>query len=69
MLLPGRYTVRLSSAGHSVYIVQIFCVPPVLEFCPGLLSFSENCPGLYQGVLRAIPMIGALAGAFAVFQK
>ena len=69
MLSPGCCTVELSSGGHSVYIVQIFCVPPVLEFCPGLLSSSKNCPGLYRGVLRAIPIIGALAGAFAVFRK
>ena len=55
--------------GHSVYIVQIFCVPPLFEFCPGLLSSSENRPGLCRGVLRAIPTIGALAGAFAVFRK
>ena len=69
MLLPGRYTIKLSSAGHSVYIIQIFCVPPLLEFSLGLLSSSENCPGLYQGVLWATPTIGALTGAFAVFQK
>ena len=55
--------------GHSVYIVQIFCVPPVLEFRPGLLSSSENRPGFYRGVSRATLTIGALAGAFAVFRK
>ena len=68
MLSPGRCTVELSSAEHSAYIVQIFCVPPLLEFYPGLLSSSENCPGLYRGVTRATPAIGALAGAFAVFR-
>ena len=69
MLLPGRYTAKLSSGGHSVCIVQIFCVPPVLEFHPGLLSSSENRPGFYRGVSRATLTIGALAGAFAVFRK
>ena len=69
MLSPGRCTVELSSAEHSAYIVQIFCVPPLLEFYPGLLSSSENRPGLYRGVSRATLTIGALAGAFAVFRK
>ena len=69
MLLPGRYTAKLSSGGHSVCIVQIFCVPPLFEFYPELLFSNEICPGLYRGVLWATPTIGALAGAFAVFRK
>ena len=55
--------------GHSVYIVQIFCVPPLFEFYPRLLFSNKIRPGLHRGVLRAIPTIGALAGAFAVFRK
>ena len=69
MLFPGRSTAKLSSGGHSVCIVQIFCVPPLFEFYPRLLFSNKIRPGLHRGVLRAIPTIGALAGAFAVFRK